>query len=280
MTQTANIVPYFDKEARYKLEFIDPYTEETRKLKKRLLIICLIAIAAATFNLQFSSYEAFSAELPKGQAGSLLLAAFFLTIGTYLFISFVFHAVIDYLAWNSEKENLELYRYDNYLLETNHYNEATRNILNTSLKEVLPKELFKFQSQIDELHQAVLQAGVDNSKPLPFSLFELIPLLRQQADDIAFRQQVIKDNVGALIANQQTILEQSNAITLHLTNLSNDLKRLNVRIFLKKFYFYLIDALVPVLVYAFALIKGYKGLGLLLKALIPSVYCLLPSFFE
>lgn len=253
---------------RYKLEFNDPYSEESRRLKKSLLVMCLITIAVSTFNLKFSSYDGFSAQLPEGEVGTMLLASFFLLISTYLAISFSFHAFIDYLAWNAGSELIELSSFDHYLESTNHFNDTLNTLLKGALNKTIPSGLEDFITKFDELYEIAIGGNsIETSKSLNYQLTELLPLLRSQATDIIIRQEVIKENIGTLINKHDSTSEQNLQIINYVAEISKRLRRLGPRIILRRIYFYFIDAIVPVGIYCFAFYKGYEGVPILMASL-------------
>jgi len=84
--------------------FTDPFTDETRKAKRNVLIASFVCLLIATLRLEVTGFAGLTAGATG--LGNELAQGLACTVVIYLFVGFLFHAFVDYSAWNFEQELL------------------------------------------------------------------------------------------------------------------------------------------------------------------------------
>jgi hypothetical protein len=211
--------------------FSDPFSDIARKSKRNLVATGFIGLLISVLNLEVSGFLGLKAtnmnlgnELAQGLAFFILL---------YFMSSFIFHAYIDYSAWNfkSEKQLTKPYL-DLVHLVDRQINTTGQQILNTT-------------SKLDSLsNEESMQAQVN--------VINTINSIKQQIESIDTQLSAVILEVKPLVSSWRDTIQKMNKLSY----------RLRARFFSLWFF----DIILPLIVAIAALFECYSGVpALVLK---------------
>jgi hypothetical protein len=204
--------------------FSDPFSDVARKSKRNLLAAGFIGLLISVLNLEISGFLGLKAtnmnlgnELAQGLAFLILL---------YFISSFIFHAYIDYSAWNfeSEKQLTKPY-FDLVDLVESQINVTGEQIQNAT-------------SKLDSLsNEESMQAQVEVIKEINSA--------RKQLESINTQLSAVILEVNPLVSSWRDTIQKMNKLSY----------RLRARFFSLWFF----DIIFPLIIAIAALFKCYSG---------------------
>ncbi|WP_166423597.1 hypothetical protein [Paraglaciecola sp. 20A4] len=208
--------------------FTDPFSDVARKAKRNLLAAGFISLLISVLNLEISGFlglKATNMNLGNDLAQGL---AFIITL--YFFLSFVFHAYIDYSAWNFSREKQQTKPYFDlvYLIE----NQVS----------VTGEQIKNATDKLDALWlEEGMQAQIEVAKDVRSS--------QQKLDSINASLSSLIEEVTPLILNWRTTIGK-------MDNLSHRLKARFLSL-------WVLDIVFPVILTLMAMYKTYPGVSVL-----------------
>jgi hypothetical protein len=208
--------------------FTDPFSDVARKAKRNLLAAGFISLLISVLNLEISGFlglKATNMNLGNDLAQGL---AFLITL--YFFLSFVFHAYIDYSAWNFSREKQQTKPYFDLV----HLIESQVSVTGEQIKNATDK--------LDALcHEESMQAQIEVAKDVRSA--------RQQLDSINTSLSSLIEEVTPLILSWRTTIGK-------MDNLSHRLKARFLSL-------WVLDVIFPVILTLMAMYKTYPGVSVL-----------------
>ena len=204
--------------------FADPFTDVARKAKRNLLAAGFISLLISVLNLKISGFlglQATNMNLGNDLAQGI---AFFITL--YFFLSFVFHAYIDYSAWNFSREKQQ----------TKPYYELVRLIENQI--NVIGEQIKNSTNTFDALRRdESMQAQIEVAKA------------QQQL-------QAINTSLSSVIEEVMPLIHSWRNTIKKMENLSPRLKARFLTL-------WILDIACPIILALLAMYKSYSGLSAL-----------------
>ncbi|MCG7496444.1 hypothetical protein MHO82_06195 [Vibrio sp. Of7-15] len=211
--------------------FSDPFSDVARKSKRNLLAAGFIGLLISVLNLEISGFLGLKAT--NMNLGNDIAQGLAFLIILYFFLSFMFHAYIDYSAWNFEREKqLTKPYFDLVHLIEGHINVTGEQIKNAT-------------SKLDSLSdEESIQAQIEVSKEVKSA--------RQQLDSINTQLSSVISEVNPLISSWRNTIGK-------MDNLSMRLKARFISL-------WGLDVIFPLVVASIALYQCYSGVpALILK---------------
>jgi hypothetical protein len=211
--------------------FSDPFSDVARKSKRNLLAAGFIALLISVLNLEVSGFLGLKAtnmnlgnELAQGLAFLILL---------YFISSFIFHAYIDYSAWNFESEKQLTKPYFDLV----HLVDSQINVTGEQIKNAT--------SKLDSLsNEESMQAQVEVIKEINSA--------RQQLESINTQLSAVILEINPLVSSWRDTIQKMN--------------KLSYRLRARFFSLWFLDIIFPLIVAIAALFKCYSGVpALVLK---------------
>ena len=209
--------------------FTDPFSDVARKSKRNLLAAGFICLLISVLNLEISGFlglKATNMNLGNDIAQGL---AFLITF--YFFLSFIFHAYIDYSAWNFSREKQQ----------TKPYYDLVRLI--EGQVSVTGEQIKNATHKLDSLcHEENMQAQTDVSNEVKSA--------RQQLDSI-------NTSLSSLIEEVTPLINSWCSTIVKMNNLSLRLKARFLSL-------WVLDIAFPIFIAVMALYKSYSGIPALI----------------
>ena len=211
--------------------FSDPFSDVARKSKRNLLAAGFIGLLISVLNLEVSGFLGLKAtnmnlgnELAQGLAFLILL---------YFISSFIFHAYIDYSAWNFESEKQLTKPYFDLV----HLVDSQINVTGEQIKNAT--------SKLDSLsNEESMQAKVEVIKEINSA--------RQQLESINTQLSAVILEINPLVTSWRDTIQKMN--------------KLSYRLRARFFSLWVLDIIFPLIVAIAALFKCYSGVpALVLK---------------
>ena len=214
--------------------FSDPFSDVARKSKRTLLAAGFIGLLISVLNLEISGFLGLKAtnmnlgnELAQGLAFLILL---------YFISSFIFHAYIDYSAWNFESEKQLTKPYFD-LVDLVDLVDTQINVTGEQIKNAT----FKLDSLSNE---ESIQAQVEVIKEINSA--------RQQLESINTQLSAVILEINPLVSSWRDTIQKMN--------------KLSYRLLARFFSLWFLDIIFPLIVAIAALFKCYSGVpALVLK---------------
>lgn len=208
--------------------FTDPFSDVARKAKRNLLAAGFICLLISVLNLEISGFLGLNAtnmNLGNDLAQGL---AFFITL--YFFLSFIFHAYIDYSAWNFSREKQQTKPYYDLV----HLIESQVSVTGEQINSATYK--------LDALcHEESMQAQIEVAKEVKSA--------RQQLESINTSLSSVIDEVIPLIHSWRNTIGK-------MDNLSRRLKARFLSL-------WVLDIAFPIILASMAMYKSYSGVSVL-----------------
>lgn len=211
--------------------FQDPFSDVTRKTKRNLLVVSFVCLLISILKLQVTGFLGLQAS--TGTIGNDLAQGLACTVVVFLLVSFIFHAFIDYSAWQFQRERLLTKPYLDLIgMIENHIQVTTEQVKNA----VQPLNQVSFERE--------MQAEIERSK-------------------------VVRDTQGQLDSIDKRLASIANEITpllISWRNTINGMERLRLRLKARFVSLWILDILLPLALSGLAIGKSYSGVQpLLLK---------------
>lgn len=208
--------------------FTDPFGDVARKSKRNLLVAGFICLLISVLNLEVSGFlglKATNMNLGNDIAQGL---AFLITL--YLFVSFIFHAYIDYAAWNFQREKQQTKPFYNLVSLI----ENQVSITGEQIKKAVHK--------LDSLsHEENIQAKAD--------VFREINAARQQLESIN--------------TSFSSLIEETNPLINSWRHTIEAMEKLSWRLKARFISLWILDIIFPLFIGFVALYKSYESLPIL-----------------
>jgi len=209
--------------------FSDPFSDVARKSKRNLLAAGFICLLISVLNLEISGFLGLKAT--NMNLGNDLAQGLVFLITLYFFLSFIFHAYIDYSAWNFRREKQQTKPYYDLV----HLIESQVSVTGEQINGATHK--------LDALcHEESMQAQVDVAKEVKSA--------RQQLESINTSLSSVIEEVTPLINSWRATIGKMDNLSL----------RLKAR-FLS---LWVLDITFPILLALIALYKSYSGVSVLI----------------
>lgn len=210
--------------------FADPFSDETRKAKRNVLVASFVCVLIATLHLQVTTFAGFTTSATPTLGSELAQGLACLVVG-YLLVGFVFHAFVDYNAWKFEQERVVTQPFIELIMTI----ASNQN----AVKEQIANALLSLESYSkatdDQNRKTNLHAGVG------------------QIMSISEHQDSLNNEMKPLLLNWAATIAKT--------------KRLTWRLWARHFQLWAVDLAVPLLFAALAMYKSYPKIGLVWKTL-------------
>lgn len=210
--------------------FKDPFSEETRKAKRNLMVASFISVLISILTLKITGFLGLQAE--SGTLGNEVARGLAFIVVAYLLVSFVFHVFIDYSAWQFNRER-----------------QLTQPYL--ELLEMFENHVYITAEQVKAAVSPLFNA---NENPMQVMLAGYAKNMQDQLNEIINRLFLIETETRPLRESWKKTISA--------------MDRLNFRLKARFASLWLLDILVPVAFAVFAAVKSYGGLPILLNKLV------------
>ena len=210
--------------------FTDPFSDETRKAKRNVLVASFVCVLIATLHLQVTTFAGFTTSATPTFGSELAQGLACLVVG-YLLVGFVFHAFVDYNAWKFEQERAVTQPFIELIM--------TIGSNQVAVKEQVANALFAlkdyFNATDDQNQRTNLHSGIG------------------QMMSISENQDSLNKEIKPLLLSWAATIAKT--------------KRLTWRLWARHFQLWVVDLAAPLLFAALAMYKSYPKIGLVLKTL-------------
>lgn len=210
--------------------FADPFTDETRKVKRNLLAASFITLLIVILQLSIKGNSYFSSA--SGNIQTELASGIALVAAIYFLISFLIHAYVDYVAWQYVREKLFIKPYVEFVKL--HYQEMS----------LVGDRILAMLDSIKEIREKALKHGLE------------LPISRLADETINKDHQLNKSFIE--------IQKQNASLIEYFEDTISKIRRNQTwRFRARMLSLWLVDIGFPVFLFLLAFYKGYGGIGVL-----------------
>jgi hypothetical protein len=210
--------------------FSDPFSDAARKSKRNLLAAGFICLLISVLNLEISGFLGLKAT--NMNLGNDLAQGLVFVITLYFLLSFIFHAYIDYSAWNFHREKQQTKPYYDLI-----------NLIDSQVS-VTGEQIKGATQKLDTLyHEEIVQSQAVIAKDIKSA--------KQQLESINTSLSSVIEEVTPLINSWRTTIGK-------MDNLSLRLKARFISL-------WVLDITFPILLALIALYESYSGVSVLIR---------------
>lgn len=213
--------------------FSDPLSDETRKVRRNLLLAAFVTLVLAALNLQVTGVMGLTTAV--GGLKNDVLQGLCFGVVVYQLAAFVLHAYVDINGWKFELERAKVQPY-------------------LELVQLLRNEQSAAREQVSNAMYRLQNPNFDREMRAEVELTKDVRTARQQLEQIAEHQRMLLDEVKPLLVGWQESVRRASV--------------LRPRLFARFFQLVVLDVLAPLLLSALAVVRTLPHVKVAMAALV------------